>query len=706
VSLNNHIFRLLRPNTIAVIGAAREPTKIGHQVLRNILEAGFPRDKVFPVNPKAQEILGLRCYPSVKDVPEEIDLVIVTVPARIVPQVLRDCAEKRVKAVAIITSGFKEVGNVEAELELVKIAKEGGFRILGPNIVGLCDTVKGVNASFCQGLPLPGDVAFITQSGALAIALVGWTKLKSIGLSDLVSIGNKADIDETDLIEFFGTDDSTKVIIAYLEGIDNGRKFIEVARKVSFKKPIIVLKAGKAERTVSAIKSHTGSLAGSDIAYDAAFKQTGVLRARTFLDLFDWAIALSKLPIPEGDNVVIITNGGGAGVVATDFSEECGLKLMDIPPDLAEKFRKCMPPFGSVLNPIDLTGMANEEWYKNAILEALKDPRVSSVIVLYCHTAVTDPRKIGDAVLQAIKEANSNKPVVVSLIGGIECAEECTRLIENGVPCYESPEKAVSALGALYAYKRGIERLRSRTLPKIVVNKDRARKIIARALDEGRTALTPKEAAELAKAYGIPVLEKPLTHNVEEAIKIAGRIGYPVALEIESPQIIHKTEVGGIVLNINSREELEREYQRMLENIKSKVPGAKIEGIIVRKMAEKGREVLIGMSKDPIFGPLIAFGSGGIMVELIRDVSFRVTPLSIEDVNEMIKETKAYKMLKGFRGEPEGDMEVVKDVILRVAKLAEDFKEVKELDINPFFVYEKGKGGLAIDIKVLLEEKS
>ena len=699
----NHIAKLLRPSTIAVIGAAREPNKIGHQVLRNILEAGFPEDKVYPINPKANEVLGLKCYSSVKEIPGDVDLAVVAVPAKVVPQVLRDCAEKGVKAVAIITSGFKEVGNVEAELELVRIANKGGFRILGPNIVGICDTVKGINASFCQGLPLPGDVAFITQSGALAIALVGWTRLKNIGLSDLVSIGNKADIDETDLIEFFGSDPHTKVIIAYLEGISNGRRFMEVAKKVSVKKPIIILKAGKAERTISAIKSHTGSLAGSDIAYDAAFKQSGVLRAKTFLDLFDWGIALSKLPLPSGDNVVIITNGGGAGVVATDFSEEYNLKLMDVPPDLAEKFRKYMPPFGSVFNPIDLTGMATEDWYKGAILEALKDDRVHSVIVLYCHTAVTDPRKIGEAVLQAKKEANVNKPIVVSLIGGTECAEECSRLIENGVPCYESPEKAVSALGALYSYKRGIERIKSVRIPKVSIREDVARRIISKALEEGRTALTPRESAELAKAYGIPVLEKPLARSLEEAIDIAEKIGYPIALEVESPQIIHKTEVGGIVLNVNSKEELKAEYVRMLENVKSKLPEAKIEGVIVRKMAERGKEVLIGMSRDPIFGPLIAFGSGGIMVELIKDVTFRVAPLSLEDVEEMVRETKAYNLLKGFRGEPESDIDVVKDVILRVSKMAEDIEEIKELDINPFFVYEKGKGGLAIDIKVILK---
>ena len=696
---------MLRPETVAVIGASREPHKIGHQVLKNLLKSGFPRDKVFPINPKADQILGLKCYPSVKDVPAPVDLAVVVVPAKIVPKVLEECAEKGVKAVAVISSGFKEVGNLEAELELVRIARKGGFRLLGPNIVGVCDTVKSVNASFCQDLPLPGNIAFITQSGALAIALVGWTKLKKIGLSDLVSIGNKADLNEIDLMEFFGEDEHTKVITAYLEGIEDGRRFLEVARKVVLKKPVIILKAGKAERTIGAIKSHTGVLAGSDTAYEAAFKQVGVLRAPSFIELFDWATALAKAPIPEGDNVVILTNGGGAGVMATDAAEAYGVKLMDIPEDLAKRLRNYMPPFGSTYNPIDLTGMANKDWYKGALKELLTDPRVNAVIVLYCHTAITHPREIGDAILEAIKEAGTKKPVVACFIGGVECLEECERLTELGVPAYESPEKAVAAMGALYAYKRARERAAKKTYVEVKVDRERAAKVIEKALSEGRTALTPREATEVVAAYGIPVLEKPLTRTPEEAVAVAEKIGYPVVLEVESPQVIHKTDVGGIILDVKSKEEVVEAFNRIMENVKRHVPRAKIEGIVVRKMAEKGREVIVGMHRDPVFGPLIMFGSGGILVELIKDVSFRVAPLALEDVEEMIRETKAYDIIKGFRGEPEGDIDVVKDVILRVAKLAMDFEEITDIDINPFFVYEKGKGGLAIDVKILLKGK-
>ncbi len=698
------IYRMLRPNSVAVIGAAREPSKIGHQVVRNLIMGGFPKEKIFPVNPFADEILGLKCYKSIKDIPQDVDLAVIVVPARIVPNVLVECAEKEVKAVAIISSGFKEVGNIELENKIVEIARRGGFRILGPNIVGICDTVKSVNASFCQGLPLPGNIAFITQSGALGIALVGWTKLKRIGLSDLVSIGNKADIDENDLIDFFGGDENTRVITAYLEGIKDGRRFLEVARKVTLKKPIIILKAGKAKRTLGAIKSHTGSLAGSDVAYEAAFKQTGVLRASTFLELFDWAVALSKLTIPEGDNVVILTNGGGAGVMATDASEVYNIKLMDIPSDLAERLRKYMPSFGSVYNPIDLTGMANKEWYKGALKELLNDSRVHSVIVLYCHTAVTKPKDIGDAILEAISETGKKKPVVASLIGGEECLDECERLTSKGVPCYESQEKAVAALGALYEYKRSKERVGQRSMFELSVNREEVKKIIENVRNDGRHILTPSEAVMIAKMYGIPVLDKPLVKSVDEALNVARKLGYPVVLEVESPQVLHKTDVGAIYVNIKNDDELVDKYNKILENVRKNVPNADIKGIIVRKMAEEGKEVIIGMHRDPIFGPLIMFGMGGILVELFKDVSFRVAPLSIEDADDMIKETKAYKIIKGFRGEPEGDISSVKETLLRVSRLALDFPEITDIDINPFFVYEKGKGGLAIDVKIMLKE--
>ncbi|MEM2794763.1 MAG: CoA-binding protein, partial [Thermofilaceae archaeon] len=462
------IEKLLRPKTVAVVGASRDPKKVGYQVVRNLIEGGFPRDRIFPVNPNANEVLGLRCYSSILEIPVYVDLAVIVVPALLVPQVLEECGKKGVKSVAIITSGFKEVGQVDAERKLIEIARKYNFRILGPNIVGVCDTVGNMNASFCQGLPLKGEIAFISQSGALGIALVGWTVLKGVGLSDLVSLGNKADLNEVDFIEYFGNDPHTKVITAYLEGIESGRNFMEVASKISLKKPILVLKVGRSERALGAIKSHTGSLAGSDAVVDSALTQCGVIRAPTFIELFDWAVALAKASQPRGENVVILTNGGGAGVMATDAAEVYGVKLMDIPRDLAERLRNYMPPFGSVYNPVDLTGMALKEQYKGALVELLKDNRVDAVVVLYCHTAVTNPREIADAIIEARVETGTQKPIMVSLIGGEECVKEMQRLTGEGVPAYESPEKALAAMGAIYRYKRLKEKLaKPKTFPNL-----------------------------------------------------------------------------------------------------------------------------------------------------------------------------------------------------------------------------------------------
>lgn len=700
---NNPLTRLLRPDSVAVIGASRHPEKIGYQVVKNLLDAGFPRDKIFPINPRAEEILGLKTYKSILDVPEEVDLAVIVVPAQIVPKVLDEAGRKGVKAVAIITSGFKEIGNVEAERKLVEIARKYGMRILGPNIVGICDTVKNVNASFCQALPNPGEIAFITQSGALGIALVGWTKIKGIGLSDLVSIGNKADINETDLIEFFGDDPNTRVITAYLEGIEDGRRFMDVARRVSRKKPIIILKAGKAKRTVGAIKSHTGTLAGSDAAYDAAFKQTGVIRAPSFIDLFDWATAFAKAQLPKGRNTVILTNGGGAGIMATDAAEAWGVKLMDIPEDLAKKLRRHMPPFGSVYNPIDLTGMAGYEWYLGAMKDLLLDKRVDAVVVLYCHTAITDPLEIADAIINAIKETGSKKTVIASFIGGEEVMKACSKLTEHSVPCYESPEKAVASLGMLFKYIDVRDKLDKRTMIKINADREAALEVIKKALREGRYILTPSEASRVASLYGIPVLPRILTSSPEEAVVAAKKLGYPVVLEVESPDILHKTDVGGIIIDLKSDEEVIDAFNRIMSSVRQRAPNARIKGIVVRRMAEKGREVIIGAHRDPIFGPTIMFGSGGILVELIKDVSFRIAPLSLEDAYDMVEETKAHKLLEGYRGEPPADVETVINTLLRVSQLMLDIEEIEDVDINPFFVYEKGRGGLAVDVKIVLK---
>ncbi|RLF23769.1 MAG: acetyl CoA synthetase, partial [Thermoprotei archaeon] len=432
---------MFNPRSVAIIGASRSPKKIGYEIVRNLKEYGF-RGEIYPVNPQAKEILGFKCYKSVLEVPGPVDLAIISVPARIVPKVLEECGRKGVKAVAVISAGFGEIGNIELEREIVSIARKYGMRLLGPNIFGLFYAPSKLNASFGPRDVLPGNIAFISQSGALGIALMGWTILEGIGLSAIVSVGNKADVEDADLLEYFSEDPETKVILIYMEGVRNGRKFMEVAKKVTRKKPVIVIKAGRSEMGARAAASHTGALAGSDKIYDAAFKQSGVLRALNFEEAFDWARALSKLPPPKGENVVIITNGGGAGVLATDACEEHGLKLLRMTEDLMEKFKRYMPPFGSPKNPIDLTGQADENAYKGAILEALNDPRIHGIIALYCHTIITDPEALADAIIEAYNTAREKKPLVVNFVGGEECNRGMRKLEQAGIPTYPTPERA------------------------------------------------------------------------------------------------------------------------------------------------------------------------------------------------------------------------------------------------------------------------
>ncbi len=449
----NQLKYLFHPKSIAVIGASRSPGKIGHEIVRNIIGFGFD-GKIYPINPNANEILGLKAYPSVLNVPDEIDLAVISVPAKIVPKVLEECGKKGVKVVVIISSGFSEIGNVEAEHKLVKIARKYGMRILGPNVFGILYTPSKLNATFGPMKVRKGNIAFISQSGALGIALMGWTFLERIGLSAVVSVGNKADIEDSDLLEFFVNDPNSKVILIYMEGLKNGRRFLEVAKKVTKVKPVIVLKAGRSKRGAIAAASHTGSLAGSDEIYSAAFRQAGILRANSIQQAFDWARTMVFQPPPINENCIVITNGGGAGVIAADACEEYKLCLIDLPKDLADKFREYMPPFGSVRNPIDLTGEATEEDYGGAIRVALEDPRIGAILVIYCHTAITDPGMVARAIVRSYIESRAPKPIVVSFIGGVECYEGLKLLNDVGVPAYPSPDRAASSLGAYYRWAR------------------------------------------------------------------------------------------------------------------------------------------------------------------------------------------------------------------------------------------------------------
>jgi acetyltransferase len=694
-----NLWAILRPRSVAVIGASRDPSKIGSRILRNILSSGF-RGAVYPVNPNASEVLGLRCYASVLDVPGPVDLAVVAVPAKLVPQVVEECGRKGVGAVAVISSGFKEVGNEELERRVVETARKHGLRILGPNIVGVWDTRTPINYSFIDANPLPGSIAFVSQSGALMTSLLWWTRERGIGFSCLVSIGNRADVGEADLLALLREDPETRVVAIYMEGLGEGegRRFLEEASKTAAVKPVIVLKAGRSEAAAEAIRSHTGSLAGSDEVYEAALKQARALRAPGLRELFNWALALALSPEPGEGTAVILTHGGGAGVIAADALNGMGVPLAPLSQDLQERLSKFMPPFGSARNPVDLTGMMTAESLRGALVEVLRDPRVGAVLVWAGQGAIPTPEELGEAVLSAVREAGLAKPLVVSITGGEECRGVLRKLIQAGVPAYESPEDAASALAAVYRYYR---RRRERKGEPARVEGDRARagEIIGRARAEGRALLTSVESFEVARAYGIPVVEHAFAPDLEAAAEAARRIGYPVALAVETPDVAHKTEVGGIALNVKSEEELREAYARVMGEFARRAPGARVFGVSVRKMVPRGFEVFVGARRDPVFGPVVSFGWGGVEVELIRDVSVRVAPLTWEDVEEMVAETRAGRVLKGYRGPPL-DEGAVKSAIAGVAALIEDFEEVAAVDVNPIFVYEKG--AVAVDVKVYL----
>lgn len=572
------LWALLRPNSIAVVGASRDPSKIGSRILRNILSSGF-QGVVYAVNPNASEVLGVRCYSSVLDVPGVIDLAVVAVPARFVPQVIEECGRKGVKAVAVISSGFKEVGNIELEKEVVEIAKKHGIRLLGPNIVGVWDTRTPVNYSFIDANPLPGSVAFISQSGALMTSLLWWTRERGIGFSCLISIGNRADVGEADLLALLREDPRTRVVAIYIEGlgVGEGRRFLDEAFETSTVKPVIVLKAGRSEAAVEAIRSHTGSLAGSDEVYEAALKQARALRAASLRELFNWALALALSPEPGEGTAVILTHGGGAGVIATDALSGMGVPLAPLPQDLQERLRKFMPPFGSTRNPVDLTGMMTAESLRGSLVEVLRDPRVGAVLVWAGQGAIPTPEELGEAVISAVGEAGLAKPLIVSITGGGECREVLKKLIQAGVPSYESPEDAASALAAVYRYYR-CRRERKGEPARVEGDRARAEEIIGRARAEERVLLTPVESFEVARAYGIPVVEYAFAPNLEAAAEAAQVIGYPVALAVETPDVAHKTEVGGIALDIRSEEELRAAYAKVMEAFAKRVPKAKVFG--------------------------------------------------------------------------------------------------------------------------------
>lgn len=677
---------VFKPKGIAVVGASSKPGKVGYQILKNIIDCGY-EGNIYPVNPKDEEVLGKKAYKTVEEIPGEVDTAIISIPAPLVIQTLEGCARKGVKGVAVITSGFGEVGNMEEELRLKTIADKHNIALLGPNMFGYVYTPSKLNASFGPADIRPGKIAFISQSGALAISLMGWTVMEKIGLAALVNLGNKCDIDEKDLIDYFNNDENVDAILIYMEGIKEGRKFLET----EIKKPVVILKVGSSKRGAKAAASHTGSLSGSDKIYEGVFKQLGLLRASTFTQAFDWARALS-LPIPRGEETIIITNGGGIGVATTDECESAGVTLLDDPVWLEEKFRKTMPDFGSTKNPVDITGQGGVAGYREATKIAFQEEKIKSVIILYCETAVTDPMDIAKAVQEEYEAAGRNKPVVIAMVGGQRTQEALHYLNDHHIPAFTEVNEAVSALKALYQWKeisgRKKEIAKVDPAPQEVVD------MIEQIRSTGRTVLLEHEARKVLELCGVPTPKWGFARNIEEAVEKAAGM-YPLAMKIASPEIIHKSDVGGVAVNIQNEEQLRQQFDKMMNKVSAAAPNANILGVNLIQMM-KGIECIVGLSNDPQFGPVVMFGLGGVFVEALKDVSFRIVPFGKMEAGRLINDIKTAKILDGFRG-IQADKASIVQTIYSIQKLA---PLVKEIDINPLITNKDGS--FAVDARIIL----
>jgi len=688
------------PDSVAIIGASRDPEKLGYAVLANLIEGGFA-GPVYPVNPKADEILGLRAYRSITEIPEPVALAVVVIPYRFVPAVLEECGVKGVPAVVVISAGFREAGRegLEREMELIEIAHRYQMRLIGPNCLGVIDTGTPLNASFAAGMPPVGPIDFMSQSGALGTAVLDIAMAGTIGFSKFVSLGNKADVSEIDLLEAWGDDPNSKVIMVYVEGVSDGQRFIEVARDVTRKKPIVAIKSGVTASGSRAVSSHTGTLAGSEAAYKAAFRQAGVIRAPSMESLFDYALAFAYQPLLQGDRIGIVTNAGGPGILATDALERAGLRIPRLTGDVARELSEYLPGAASVANPVDVLGDAMADRYERAVQLVSADPKVDGLMVILTPQAMTEIETTAKAIGTAAQ--GSGKPVLACFMGEDRVGPGIEILRRYGVPNYAFPERAASAFAAMRDYRR--ELAREIFLPPPCVEcVPSVRDLFDRVRAEGRVSIGDLEAWTVLEAYGFRIPQSRLAKTPEEAIEIAEEIGYPVVLKIASPDILHKTDVGGVRINLGSADEVRDAFDLMVYRAGRYVPGATIWGCQVQEMAPKGREVLLGMSRDPQFGPLVAFGLGGIYVEALKDVSFRVAPYSREEADEMIREIRSYALLEGVRGEPPADHEAMVDALMRLGRLVTDFPEIVELDINPLMVFDQGRGAMAIDMRLVL----
>ncbi|MBN1828558.1 MAG: acetate--CoA ligase family protein [Deltaproteobacteria bacterium] len=695
--------RLFEPQSVAIIGASQDTGKIGYKVVENIIVGGY-KGKIYPVNPRGGEVLGLKIFKSVEDIEDAIDVACITVPAKLTEAAVESCGRKGIRYALIITSGFSEIGNLDLEKRIVAMAMRYGVRIMGPNMFGMYSAQVSLNATFGPSEINPGGVAIITQSGALGLAMIGKTFVENIGLSTICSIGNKCDLDEADLMEYLIDHEMTKVIFMYIEGVKQGEKFIAALKRATRKKPVIVVKSGRSKRGAQAAASHTGSLAGADNVFESIMRQCGALRAEDVKDAFEWCKYISNNPIPSGDETVIVTNGGGIGVMATDACEKYGVTLYDNAATLKKVFAAVTPEFGSLKNPVDITGGAKAGDYDQALRVAAECPDINSAIALYCETAVFDIEELPQMVRTMYDfYKDKGKNISFSLFGGAKIRECIEDLGKDKIPVYGNVYDAVSPLGAVYAYRRYLQES-SHDVMDIDLDVSAINAIVDNAKKQDRYFLLTNEAQQIMKIAGVPIPQTIIVTSLAEAVKAAETIGYPVVMKVVSKDIIHKSDAGGVAINLLDEKEVIDAYEAIYYNCKTHVPGAYIEGIEVAEMVKPGTEIIAGAKIDPSFGAIVMAGLGGIYVEVMKDVAFRAYPLERRELFSMIQEIRSYKLLLGVRGEKAKDIERLVDTVCKVGAIVHKCKGISDIEINPVVVYEEGAGAKAVDTRILLSK--
>ena len=687
----NIMDKFFKPESVAVVGASTREGSVGHILVDNLQKSGFP-GQIYPINPKATEILGLKAYPSLTAAGAPVDLAVICIPIKGVPEIIKECGLLRIKAAIIISAGGKEAGEEGLAIDraIHEEAQKADVRYFGPNCMGLLCPGSKLNASFAPFSANPGSLAFISQSGALGSAILGWATQNHIGFSHFISVGTMADLDFADLIDYLGGEISAKSILIYMEGITSPRRFMSAARAVSRIKPVILSKSGRTEAGARAAASHTGAMAGLDEAYNAAFRRAGIIRVQTVRQLFDCAEALGKAQRPVSGGLGIITNAGGPGVMAIDALAGWRAEPAALSSDTSKKLSEFLPPFWSHGNPVDILGDATEERYLKALQVCLQAPELAGLVVILTHQAMTDPTRIAEAMVPEIKK--QGKPVLAVWMGGEDVAEGMRILSDGGVPVYETPEQAIDTFMAMYSYTRNLELLQetpARLPRELEVNRQQAQAYIQECLKRQSEVLTEIEAKAILAAYGIPVTPTVSASSSQAAARSATQLGYPVVMKIHSPQITHKTDVGGVKLGLKNEDEVRAAFDEITQSARSHAPEAQILGVTIQPLVKSiDFELIVGTKKDLQFGPIILFGLGGIYAEVLRDVAIELPPLNLMLAERLMQRTRVYRLLQGYRNLPPANLEKLAEMLMRLAQLVTDFPEIVELDINPLFISE------------------